>query len=183
MIMLYMFLAKGFEETEAIGALDVIRRADIPVQTVGVTGKYVRGSHGVEICADIEKSEINFEKLDGVILPGGMPGTENLLNDADVISVVRRCADNNLLIAAICAAPMILGRLGFLAGRNAVCYPGYENELTGARIADLPAVTDGNVITAKGAGVSMIFGAKIVDWFKNGVGGEILAQMQHMRCE
>lgn len=181
--MLYMFLAEGFEETEAIGTLDVIRRANIPVQTVGVTGKCVCGSHGVEIRADIEKSEIDLKKIDGVILPGGMPGTENLWNDADVISAVRHCAEHKLLLAAICAAPLIFGRLGLLSGHNAVCYPGYESELRRARIANSPAVTDRNIITAKGAGVSMLFGAKIVDWFKEGIGGEILAQMQHIRCE
>lgn len=177
--MLYMFLAEGFEETEAIGALDVIRRAEIPVKTVGVTGSKVTSAHGISILADIDKAEIDFENLDGVILPGGMPGTTNLQKDETVIKAVKACAEKRALVAAICAAPMIFGELGLLDGKKAVCYPGFEKYLKGAKTEDKSVVTDENIITAKGAGAAMLFGAEIVNFFKEGAGDKILAEMQH----
>ncbi len=178
--MLYMFLAEGFEETEAIASLDVIRRAGIEIKTVGVSGKEVCGSHGVKVLADIELSDVSFEDMRGVILPGGMPGTTNLQNNEEVKKSILYCAENNLLVAAICAAPMVLGGLGLLKGKNAVCYPGFEQYLDGATLCADGAVMDGNVVTGKGAGASMLFGAKIVDFFMPGKGEEILAQMQHL---
>ena len=177
--MLYMFLAEGFEETEAIGCLDVIRRADIDIKTVGVTGECVCGSHGVEIRADVTKDKLLLEDMQGVILPGGMPGTLNLQNDEVVQGAIEYCRANGLLLSAICAAPMILGELGILNGKNAVCYPGFEEHLKGASVDDGLCIADGNVITAKGAGASMLFGAAIVDYFKSGEGSKILEQMQH----
>ncbi len=177
--MLYMFLANGFEETEAIGALDVIRRAEIDIKTVGVTGDSVCGSHGVEVKADISKADISFDDMTGIILPGGMPGTLNLQKDETVQRAISYCCNNQLLLAAICAAPMIFGELGILDGKDAVCYPGFEEHLKGANIrADL-CTADKNVICAKGAGASMLFGAEIVNYFKPGEGEKILEQMQH----
>ena len=181
--MLYMFLAEGFEETEAIGCLDVIRRAGIAIKTVGINGKTVQGSHGISVVADIEKNEIDFDNMQGVILPGGMPGTENLENDADVIKAIKFCADKGLLIGAICAAPMVFGRLGLLMGKKAVCFPGFEEYLEGVEVKTDLCVTDGNIITAKGAGAAMIFGARIVDYFADGEGEKLLRQMQHLRME
>ncbi len=177
--MLYMFLAEGFEETEAIGSLDVIRRAGIDVKTVGVTGKNVCGSHGIEIKADITKDEVSFCDMTGVILPGGIPGTPNLQKDDLVQKAIAHCNENGLLMAAICAAPMIYGELGILNGKNAVCYPGFEEHLKGAVVKPDLCVTDGNVITGKGAGASMMFGAEIVNYFKSGEGDKILVQMMH----
>ena len=177
--MLYMLLAEGFEETEAIGSLDVIRRAGIEIKTVGVSSREVCGSHGVRVLADIEMPDMSFADMQGVILPGGMPGTTNLQNDEEVKKSILYCADNNMLIAAICAAPMILGGLGLLKGKNAVCYPGFEKYLDGAKLCADGAVVDGNIVTGKGAGASIVFGAKIVDFFMPGKGEEILAQMQH----
>lgn len=177
--MVYMFLANGFEETEAIGCLDVLRRAEIETQTVGVGGKEITGSHGVTVVADIEADEVDIARIEGVILPGGMPGTLNLQADERVINAVKFCADNGNLVAAICAAPMILGQLGLLEGKMAVCYPGFEEHLTGAKIENALVAIDGNFITAKGAGASMMFGARIADWFKAGMGQDVLEQMQH----
>ncbi len=178
--MLYMFLTDGFEETEAIGCLDVLRRAKIDVMTVGVSNRKITGSHGVCVMSDIGADEISLDGLDGVILPGGMPGTTNLQADDRVINTVRYCAEHGKLVAAICAAPMILGQLGLLEGKIAVCYPGFEQHLNGAKVDEGAFVAiDGNIITAKGAGVSMLFGARIADWFKAGAGQEILDQMQH----
>ncbi len=178
--MLYMFLADGFEETEAIGCLDVLRRAEIEVKMVGVTDKDVTGSHGVCVATDVCVDDISFDGLEGVILPGGMPGTTNLQADDRVINAVKYCAEHGKLIAAICAAPMILGQLGLLDGKVAVCYPGFEEHLKGATVdANALVAIDGNVITGKGAGAAMLFGARIADWFKAGAGQEILDQMQH----
>ena len=177
--MIYMFLANGFEETEAIGCLDVLRRAELEVKTVGVGGMEITGSHGVTVKADISADEISTEGLDGVILPGGMPGTTNLQADERVVGAVKFCAENGKLVAAICAAPMIPGELGMLEGKMAVCYPGFEEHLKGAVIENAFVAIDGNFITAKGAGASMLFGARIADWFKAGIGQEILDLMQH----
>lgn len=178
--MLYMFLANGFEETEAIGALDVIRRAEIEIKTVGVTGKTVTGSHGVEITADILLSEVDYSSMTGAILPGGMPGTTNLFESKEVVDAVKECFESGKVVAAICAAPMIPGQLGMLRGKKATCFPGFEKYLDGAMLTDAFAVRDGNVITGKGAGAAMIFGAEIVNFFESGKGDEILAQMQHL---
>lgn len=177
--MLYMFLADGFEETEAIGALDVIRRAKIPVKTVGVTGNTVKGSHGVEITADIEISDVDCSEMSGVILPGGMPGTEKLYADETVLAAVKYCAENKLLLAAICAAPIVFGRLGLLEGKRATCFPGFEEELSGAEVTGEYVTVDGSIITARGAGAAMLFGAEICNAFRAGTGEEILGQMQH----
>ncbi len=177
--MLYMFLADGFEETEAIGSLDVIKRAGLDIKTVSIDAELVTGSHGVSVKADILKSEINFDDMDGVILPGGLPGTTNLQKDETVQKAISYCEENGLLLAAICAAPMVLGEAGVLSGKEAICYPGFEKHLKGATVSKKPCTTSKNVICAKGAGVSMVFGAAIVDYFKKGEGRKILDAMQH----
>lgn len=177
--MLYLFLADGFEEVEAISALDVIRRAGLKVSTVGVTGDVVCGTHGVEVKADC--TEVDYNDIEGVILPGGMPGTLNLQKSEMVNDALRFCRDNNRLIAAICAAPMILGELGYLDGRDAVCFPGFEDSLAESNIKSDGVVCDGNYITAKGAGAALEFGAAIVDYIAPAVpskGMSVLKKMQ-----
>lgn len=155
--MVYVFLAKGFEELEALAPVDVLRRANIEVKTVGVTGKRVSGSHGIAVNCDITISEATFDNLDGIILPGGMPGTLNLEADEHVNKFINYAWENGKFIGAICAAPMILGHKGILRGKNAVCYTGFEKELDGAHILDRPAVRDGNIITGWGAGGAIDF--------------------------
>lgn len=181
--MLYLLLAEGFEETEALAPADVIRRAGLEVQLAGVTGPRVTGAHGIEVTTDIPIGEIDLETLEGLILPGGMPGTLNLQQNDQVEHLIRRAAEEKKLIAAICAAPMILGELGLLEGRAATCFPGYEENLSGAELKPDPVVCDGPFITARGAGVSLQFGAAIVDYFiQDELGGSkgrrILKQMQ-----
>lgn len=165
--MLYMFFADGFEEVEAIAALDVIRRAKIDIASVGVGSKTVTGSHNVTIKTDLDDEEATFTGLEGVILPGGMPGTENLLASDRVNRAIDFCASQNKLVCAICAAPMILGRKGLLEGREAICFPGFESELAGAVISDKYVCRDGNIITAKGMGSAVEFGLAIVSYFKD----------------
>ena len=160
--MFYLFLAEGFEETEALACLDVMRRAKLSVQTVGVTGEFVISSHGVCVKSDVSADDIDYDEIEGAVLPGGMPGTLNLEKDERVINCVKYCNENGKIVAAICAAPSILGHLGILSDKKATCFPGFEKELKGADCTAAHAETDGNVITGKGAGCAIEFGHAIV---------------------
>ena len=164
--MIYMFLENGFEETEAIATLDMIIRAEIDIKTVGKK-PFVSGAHGINIEPDLDYSEITKENLTGIILPGGLPGTTNLENNPIVIEYMNYCHDNGLLLAAICAAPSVFGKAGFLEGKKAVCYPSFEKFLTGAEVCDVKSVADGNVITAKAMGASFEFGKNIIEYIKS----------------
>lgn len=178
--MIYVLLADGFEETEALAPLDVMRRYGIDAALAGVGGREICGAHSIRVMTDMCAEDIDVDDVDGVILPGGMPGTLNLQNSTCVTALINYCAENSLLIAAICAAPSILGDMGLLSGREAVCFPGFEERLTGAALSEKPVVASGNIITAKGAGAALEFGAEIVDYVsgKAGAGREILLQMQ-----
>lgn len=160
--MFYLFLADGFEETEALATLDVMRRAKMDVITVGVTGMEVTGSHNVTVKADIGIDAVDISKADGAVLPGGMPGTLNLEKNQTVINCVKTCYEKGLPVCAICAAPSIFGHMGLLNGKTATCFPGFESELTGANHTGAAVETDGNVITARGAGCAIPFGHAIV---------------------
>ncbi len=160
--MIAVLLADGFEETEAIAPIDILKRAGLDVKTVGMTSKIVVGSHGIAMIADLTADEVNPDEITLLVFPGGMPGTLNLDSSAFTDRFINAVIKNGGRLAAICAAPLILGRRGLLAGKRAVCYPGFENELTDAHITDLSVVTDGNVTTAKGAGVALEFGAELV---------------------
>jgi 4-methyl-5(b-hydroxyethyl)-thiazole monophosphate biosynthesis len=160
--MVYLFLADGFEEIEALTPLDMLRRAQIPVCTVGVGGKNIRGAHDIIVRADILPQEVNYDDMIAIILPGGMPGTLNLEKSDDVQSAISYALENKLVVAAICAAPSVLGHAGFLKGRKATCFPGFEKELVGATIADESVTWDGDILTAKGAGVALDFALELV---------------------
>ena len=159
--MIYMFLANGFEEIEALMPLDLMRRAGLEVKTVGVCGLEITGSHGITVKADMLDADFADKSPECVILPGGMPGTKNL----DASPVVHKALDYALecdaLICAICAAPMILGKRGILRGKRATCFPGFEEYLEGAEIGGR-AVRDGKVITGVGMGAALEFGIEIV---------------------
>lgn len=157
-----VFLANGFEEIEALATVDILRRAGVDVVTVGVGGKMPVGAHGIVVCADIAEDELNFGNMDGVVLPGGMPGTINLEGSAIVQRAVSHACERGLLLAAICAAPSILGHGGYLQSKKATCYPGFEKDLNGAVVCDGGVVTDGNIITASGAGVAVDFALELV---------------------
>ena len=163
--MFYLFLADGFEETEALAPLDMMRRAKIEVKTVGVTGEFVTGSHGVTVKADLKPEEISFNNIDGVVLPGGMPGTVHLGEDDTVSQVIREFEKEGKLVAAICAAPSVLGQAGILNGKKATCHPGFEEKLTGAEVFFSPVVCDGNVITSRGMGTAVPFGLAVARYF------------------
>jgi 4-methyl-5(b-hydroxyethyl)-thiazole monophosphate biosynthesis len=162
-----VFLAEGFEEIEALTPVDVLRRAGIETTTVAVTGGFsrnVEGSHGIVVRADVVDTDliIDEKSYDMIILPGGMPGTKNLDSSAIVDRFVRRAYEGGKYIAAICAAPMILGRRGILNTKKAVCYPGFEEYLRGATITDRRVEKDGRIITACGMGAALEFALEIV---------------------
>lgn len=155
--MIYVFFAEGFEEIEALAPVDVLRRGGIEVKTVGVTGKTVTGAHGIAVSTDMTVDQITLEGLEGIVLPGGMPGTLNLEANERLCELVSHADLKQLLIGAICAAPSVLGHLGVLNGKRATCFPGFEKELAGATVCDGQVVCDGNIITAKGAGAALDF--------------------------
>ena len=174
--MIYVFLAEGFEETEAVATIDVLRRAELPVKTVavGTAGTLVAGAHGIPVQADIAEAEVTTDDMEAVVLPGGMPGTLNLERSETVKHSVTFCVENEKLTAAICAAPSILGHMGCLNGKKATCYPGFEQELQGAAVSAEPAVRDGNIITGKGPGAAIPFALMIVEAFCGGASAEEL---------
>lgn len=160
--MFYILLADGFEEVEAIATIDMLKRGGVEITMAGLEKLTVTGSHGIGVLCDCLVGDISFDSVEGVILPGGLPGTTNLDNSPAVHKLLSYAFDNDKYICAICAAPSVLGQMGILKGKKAVCYPGYENELTGAILSDESVVRDGKVITAKGAGVTIDFGLEIV---------------------
>lgn len=165
--MVYIFLANGFEEVEALTSADVLRRSGIETQIVGIgTEKFILGAHKIKISSDIQIDSVKTENIEGIVLPGGMPGAENLYKEDKLYNIVDYCIENKKIIAAICAAPIILGRMGFLKGKNVCCYPGFENELKGAKISNNPVCVDENIITANGPGASFEFSFEIVKKIK-----------------
>ena len=161
--MVYMFLAEGFEEIEALCPLDLLRRAGVEITTVGVGSKTVMGAHGIGVVADMTEDELYDFSADMIILPGGMPGTLNLNASDKVHKAIGEAVKNGSYIAAICAAPSILGELGLLRGKEAICYPGFEKKLDGAKISKKRVVADGKIITAAGMGVALDFGLALVE--------------------
>ncbi len=159
-------LAEGFEEIEAVTIVDVLRRAEIEVITAFLDKNPVIGSHDIQVMADKNINDIEFNDLDGIILPGGMPGSENLKNSKTIIELIKKAYANNKLISAICAAPMVLGHAGILQEKNATCFPGFEVELKGAKHVKKPIVTDGNIITGSAAGSAFQFALEIVNRLK-----------------
>ena len=160
--MVYLFLANGFEEVEALAPLDLLRRAGLEVTTVGIGGEQITGAHGITVMADIPDTMYADSKPDMIILPGGMPGARNLDESRIVDAALKAAVRCNAYIGAICAAPFILGKRGILNGKRATCYPGFEKELAGARISEKKVVRDGKVICAVGMGAAPEFGLELV---------------------
>lgn len=160
--MVYVFLANGFEEMEAIAPIDLLRRAGVDVTTVGVSGTAVRGSHGIVMATDESDSTVMPDDLEAIVLPGGMPGTLNLEKSPVVQKFIDRAVEKGAIVAAICAAPSILGHKGLLKGRKAACYEGFESELAGADVTTQPVAVDGPFITSRGAGTATLFALALV---------------------
>jgi len=174
--MVYIFLADGFEEIEAVVTIDILRRAGIDVQTVSIKDSPdVAGAHMITVKADITADKIIKQNLEMIILPGGVPGTNNLQNSEKVQEILRYASENEKILAAICAAPSVLGKAGFLKGKNAVCFPGYEEDLLGANVKKIPVAIDEKVITSRGAGTAHLFAFEIVSLLK---GNEIAEKLK-----
>ncbi len=162
--MVYIFLANGFEEIEALCVLDFLRRAGVETKTVGVDTKIAMGSHKIPVVCDIEDKELSGnEAFDMIILPGGLPGATNLDESKIVDHFIKRAVSEDKFISAICAAPFILGKRGILEGKRAVCYPGFEKELIGATVMTDGCVRDGKIITARAMGKSHDFALEIIE--------------------
>lgn len=161
--MVYLMLADGFEVTEALTTVDVLRRAGLEVLTVGVTGKTVNASCNIKVEADITPDELEVDRLDAVVLPGGMPGTTNLGASEFVDGVLDFAIENDKLICAICAAPSVLAKKGILNGKNATCFPGCEVNEDKVNYTGDFAVRDGKVITGKGAGCTINFALLVAE--------------------
>ena len=170
--MIYVFLANGFEEVEALTPVDFLRRCELDVRTVGVNGSVATGSHRIAVACDMTVEEMDISAADAVILPGGMPGTLNLEACPQVQEAVRWCAEHDKWVGAICAAPSVLGHMGLLEGKKATCFPGFEQELEGAELAPGFVCRDGLLVTGKGPGASLEFALEIVRMLK----GEDTAQ-------
>lgn len=163
-----VFLTNGFEEMEALGTVDILRRGGIEVTTVSITANpVVTGAHNVPVTADTTLEKVNLTDADALVLPGGMPGASNL-NDSEAVkeALLQQYRDNKI-VAAICAAPMVLGGLGLLKGRNATCYPGFEPKLIGANVTGEAVEVSDNIITGKGPGLVINFGLALVATIKN----------------
>ncbi len=157
--MIAVFLTDGFEMIEALAPVDILTRGGFDVKLVSLTGKeLVKSTHGVEVKTSLPFSSLDADSLEMMILPGGMPGAENLSRHEGLCSLLKQKAEEELPICAICAAPIVLGRLGLLEGRRATCYPGFEADLIGASHSESGLVCDRNILTAKGMGLSIDFG-------------------------
>lgn len=179
--MVYILLGDGFEEAEALVPADLLRRAGAKVSLVGVTGKNVTGGHGITVVSDISVEEADADSMEMLVIPGGLGGVENVGKCPAAMALVEKAAEKKgCILAAICAAPSILGGLGLLQGKKAVCYPGMEDTMTGAiPQKGCSAVVDGEIITGEGPGAAFAFGFKLVEALK---GAGIAKQVAHDAC-
>lgn len=173
MVKVLVIFADGFEEIEAFAVVDILRRAGIDVTNVGIVSTVVEGAHGIKFIADKRLSEINHESYEMLVLPGG-PAYKTLMNNQQLLNMIKEFNEKNKYIAAICAAPVVLSKAGILDNRLAVVYPGLEKEIP--KVRDAKLIVDKNIITAKGPGVAMLFAFKLVEIL---VGKRIAAQLKN----
>ena len=174
--MVYMLLGTGFEETEAIAPLDLLRRAGVQIATVGINRKIITGSHGIPVTADIELEEMDLAAMDMIILPGGLGGVNSIKACPEALEAVRCAYDSGKYVAAICAGPTILAQLGITDGKNATCYPGCEEQMGSANMVEAAAVTDGTVITGTSAGCAIPFGLALIEALKGKDAADTIAK-------
>lgn len=175
--MVYMLLGTGFEETEAIAPLDLLRRAGVPVATVGINGKIVYGSHGIGVEADMELGQMDLTNLDMIVLPGGLKGVASIRASQAAMDAIRFAWENGKFTAAICAGPTVLADLGIVDGKNATCYPGCEAGMGSAKMSEnAAAVTDGKLITGTSAGCAIPFGLALIAALKGQEAADAIAR-------
>jgi protein deglycase len=179
--MVAIFFADGFEEIEAVTVCDILKRAGADVKSVGLGSKTIRGSHGIKIETDMEISEMVGYDPEMTVLPGGMPGTDNLDGSAALRGILKKAYVDKRRIAAICAAPMILGKLGMLENMEAACFPGYEKYLKGAVLSRKAVVTDENITTSRGPGTAFAFALELVKILKGEETADKLARDMQYR--
>ena len=172
-----VFFGTGYEEIEALTVVDILRRAEVETIMVSVTDeKSVTGSHDMEVRMDAVIDEVDFEQIDVIVLPGGMQGTKKLEACESLMSQVDAFVSQSKIVAAICAAPSILGHRGILRGKQACSYPTFESHLEGAKVLHEPAVTDGNIITGRGMGTAIPFGLAILEKLRGKEAAEQMAK-------
>lgn len=162
-----IIMAEGCEEIESLAVVDVLRRAKMEIDMISITDENrVKGSHGIVIETDKQIAQVDFSQYEGVILPGGIPGTPNLAANQMVSDVIKEFAAKDKMVAAICAAPSILGANGLLQQKKATSYPGYQEEMKGCIYTEDKVVRDGNIITSRGMGTALDFALAILEYFK-----------------
>ena len=166
--MVYILLGTGFEEMEALAPCDILRRGGVPVKLAGVTGRKVRGGHGVEIVTDCILEDINLHDAEMIVIPGGLGGVESIEASAAAMQLIEDAYHRDIEVAAICAGPRVLARLGILEGKKAVCYPGMEGEMAGGKMTQKTStVRDGKVTTGRGPGACIDFALKLLEILKD----------------
>ena len=160
--MVYIILGKGFEPMEAIAPCDILRRGGAEVRFAGIGGTLIEGGHGISVQADCTVEQMKLAEADMVILPGGLGGVESILGCRTALDVVKRAWDGGKYVAAICAGPTVLAKLGITAGRRATCYPGCETQMPGTEYTPVQAQQDGKLITGQAPGASFAFGLKLL---------------------
>lgn len=164
--MVYIILGTGFEDVEAVAPCDILRRGGVKVQFAGIGGREITGSNGVTVRADCTVEEMDLDAMEMVVLPGGMGGVRSILGSETALNAVRHAWENGRFVAAICAAPTILARLGVTDGKQAVCYPGLEDQMGSARMQDANAVRDGRLVTGRAPGAALDFGLLLLETLK-----------------
>ena len=180
--MTFVFFAEGFEEIEALTVVDILRRIGRKVTTVGVGGRTIRGAHGIPVICDAQEEDVSPDDLEMVVIPGGMPGVSNLEKSPVVKKFIQAAEEQGAYLAAICAGPSLLGKMGLLQGKKAVCYPGFEQELTGAILTGEFVQQDGRIITAKGPGVSMEFALRLAELLSSDTGSQAVKNFEEMKA-
>ncbi|MFP4162345.1 MAG: DJ-1 family glyoxalase III [Chitinispirillaceae bacterium] len=159
-------LADGFEEVEAVTCIDLLRRAHVDVTVLGLDSLEIRGAHNIRIRADLQFKDFS-DQFDALVLPGGMPGTNNLASSEMLIEMIKRAHSQGKICAAICAAPTVLARAGILTGKKVACYPGFEDRLMGGEPVKEPVVVDDTIITSRGVGTAIPFSLKLISTLKD----------------
>ena len=174
--MVYIFLATGFEEIEALTPCDLLRRAGVEVALVGVNGIEIVGSHRITVRADLPLDAVHIDEAEMIVLPGGLRGVQSLLSSNAALGLTKRAWEAGKYVCAICAAPTVLASLGIVGDREAVCYPGKESEMGEAKIVDAPVVRSGKLITGRAAGASIPFALALIEALKGREEAERIAK-------
>lgn len=177
--MIYVLLGDGFEELEVVAPTDILRRGGVEVKLVALKGKTVRGAHGIALEADLTLDEAKASEAEGIFVPGGMGGVNAISGCPAALALLKEVAQAGGYVTAICAGPTVLAKLGLLEGKNATCYPGMEEELTGAECSQERVVVDGKTVTSRAPGTAMAFGFRLLELLKGKAATE---RVQYAMC-